>query len=88
MKREKFSPAVGDEYINQGNGSIFRCIKCLEEPGTAILQNTESGWTFKATGLDDAHLETALCASFKKKPQLVEKNRDLLHRAEAALLNN
>ena len=51
MKREKFSPAVGDEYINQGNGSIFRCIKCLEEPGTAILQNTESGWTFKANGL-------------------------------------
>ena len=43
---------------------------------------------FKATGLDDAHLETALCASFKKKPQLVEKNRDLLHRAETALLNN
>ena len=38
---------------------------------------------FKATGLDDAHLETALCASFKKKPQLVDKNRDLLKRAEA-----
>ena len=27
MKRERFSPAVGDEYINQGNGSIFRCIE-------------------------------------------------------------
>ena len=43
---------------------------------------------FKATGLDDDHLETALCASFKKKPQLVEKNRDLLHRAEAALADS
>ena len=51
MKREKFSPAVGDEYINQGNGSIFRCVECLDEPGTAILQNTASGWTFKAHGL-------------------------------------
>ena len=51
MKREKFSPAVGDEYINQGNGSSFRCVECLDEPGTAILQNTESGWTFKAHGL-------------------------------------
>ena len=43
---------------------------------------------FKATGLGDESLETALCASFKKKPQLVEKNRDLLRRAEDALLNN
>ena len=42
---------------------------------------------FKATGLGDESLETALCASFKKKPQLVEKNRDLLRRAEDALLN-
>ena len=43
---------------------------------------------FKATGLGDDSLETALCASFKKKPQLVEKNRDLLRRAEDALLKN
>ena len=44
------------------------------------------GTTGEAPTLDDdEHLETALCASFKKKPQLVEKNRDLLHRAEAAL---
>ena len=39
---------------------------------------------YKVTGIDDKDLETALVASFKKKPQLVEKNRDLLHRAEAA----
>ena len=41
--------------------------------------------TFKATGLGDDSLETALCASFKKKPQLIEKNRELLHRAERRL---
>ena len=39
---------------------------------------------YKVTGIDDKDLETALVASFKKKPQLVEKNRDLLRRAEAA----
>ncbi len=38
---------------------------------------------YKVTGIDDKDLETALVASFKKKPQLVEKNRDLLKRAEA-----
>jgi len=38
---------------------------------------------YKATGLSDASLETALCASFRKKPQLVEKNRELLRQAEA-----
>ena len=38
---------------------------------------------YKVTGLDDKSLETALCASFKKKPALIEKNRDLLKRAEA-----
>ena len=38
---------------------------------------------YKVTGLDDKDLETALVASFKKKPQLVDKNRDLLKRAEA-----
>ena len=66
-------------------------IKMAEDFGVPKAANTmmlAALRAFKATGLDDAHLETALCASFKKKPQLVEKNRDLLHRAEAALLNN
>lgn len=49
--RAKFNPAVGDEYINEGNGIIYRCIERLDEPGTAILQSIESGWTFKAHGL-------------------------------------
>ena len=34
------------------------------------------------------NLEEALCASFKKKPQLIEKNRELLHRAESVLSNS
>ena len=51
MKREKFSLAVGDEYINKGNGSTFRCIEVTGEPDAAILKNIESGWTFKAHGL-------------------------------------
>lgn len=37
---------------------------------------------FKATGLKDESLETALCASFRKKPQLIEKNRALLTNGE------
>ncbi len=40
---------------------------------------------YSLTGLEAASLETALCASFAKKPQLVEKNRELLRRAEARL---
>ena len=39
---------------------------------------------YKVTGIDDGNLETALVASFKKKPQLVENNRELLRRAESA----
>ena len=63
-------------------------IKMAEDFGVPKAANTmmlAALRAFKATGLDDEHLETALCASFKKKPQLIEKNRDLLHRAEAAL---
>jgi hypothetical protein len=35
------------------------------------------------TGLSAENLETALVASFKKKPELGELNRQLLRRAEA-----
>ncbi|MBR1589201.1 MAG: 2-oxoacid:acceptor oxidoreductase family protein, partial [Kiritimatiellae bacterium] len=62
-------------------------IKMAEDFGVPKAANTmmlAALRAFKATGLDDEHLETALCASFKKKPQLIEKNRDLLHRAEIA----
>ena len=64
-------------------------IQMAEEFGVPKAANTmmlAALRAFKATGLGDDSLETALCASFKKKPQLVEKNRDLLRRAEAALL--
>ena len=40
---------------------------------------------YKLTGLSDDNLETALVASFKKKPELGEKNRELLRKAEALI---
>ena len=64
-------------------------IKMAEDFGVPKAANTmmlAALRAFKCTGLGDDSLETALCASFKKKPQLVEKNRDLLKRAEAALI--
>jgi len=39
---------------------------------------------YRLTGLSDENLETALVASFKKKPELGEKNRELLRRATLA----
>lgn len=62
-------------------------IRLAEEFGVPKAANTmmlAALRKYKATGLDDASLETALVASFKKKPQLVEKNRELLRKAEAA----
>ena len=38
---------------------------------------------FRCTGLSDESLEKALVASFRKKPALGERNRDLLRQAEA-----
>jgi hypothetical protein len=38
---------------------------------------------YGCTGLSAENLETALVASFKKKPELGELNRKLLHRVEA-----
>ena len=66
-------------------------LKMAEDFGVPKAANTmmlAALSAFKCTGLERTHLETALCASFKKKPQLVEKNRDLLKRAEAALTEN
>ena len=40
---------------------------------------------FRLTGLSDENLETALVASFRKKPELGEKNRELLRKAEARI---
>jgi len=40
---------------------------------------------YKLTGVSDAALEEALVASFKKKPQLVEPNREILRKAEARI---
>jgi len=63
-------------------------IAMAEEFGVPKAANTmmlAALCAFNATGLRHESLETALCASFKKKPQLIEKNRDLLHRAEERL---
>jgi Pyruvate/2-oxoacid:ferredoxin oxidoreductase gamma subunit len=38
---------------------------------------------YRLTGISDENLETALVASFKKKPELGEKNRELLRKVEA-----
>jgi len=61
-------------------------IRMAEEFGVPKAANTmmlAALKKFKCTGLSDANLETALVASFKKKPALGEKNRELLRQAEA-----
>ena len=63
-------------------------IAMAEEFGVPKAANTmmlAALCAFKATGLRHESLEEALCASFKKKPQLIEKNRELLRRAEERL---
>ena len=41
-----FIPTPGEIYENRAGGS-FLC-KCVLDPSTAIMENTESGWTFEA----------------------------------------
>ena len=65
-------------------------IRMAEEFGVPKAANTmmlAALKAFKATGLEDGNLETALCASFKKKPQLADKNRELLKKAEEKFQN-
>ena len=61
-------------------------IRLAEEFGVPKAANTmmlAALAVFEATGLDRASLEQALCASFRKKPQLVDKNRDIFRKALA-----
>ena len=61
-------------------------IRMAEEFGVPKAANTmmlAALKKFKCTGLSDGNLETSLVASFKKKPELGEKNRELLRKAEA-----
>ena len=61
-------------------------IKMAEEFGVPKAANTmmlAALKKFKCTGLSDESLESSLVASFKKKPALGEKNRELLRKAEA-----
>lgn len=60
-------------------------IKMAEEFGVPKAANTmmlAALKKFGLTGLSAESLETALIASFKKKPELGEKNRELLRKAE------
>ena len=61
-------------------------IRLAEEFGVPKAANTmmlAALAVLDATGLDRASLEQALCASFRKKPQLVDKNRDIFRKALA-----
>ena len=62
-------------------------IKMAEDFGVPKAANTmmlAALKKFKLTGLSDDNLENALVASFKKKPELGEKNRELLRKASQA----
>ena len=62
-------------------------IKMAEDFGVPKAANTmmlAALRKFKLTGLSDDSLENALVASFRKKPELGEKNRELLRKASEA----
>jgi 2-oxoisovalerate ferredoxin oxidoreductase beta subunit len=62
-------------------------IKMAEDFGVPKAANTmmlAALKKFKLTGLSDDSVENALVASFKKKPELGEKNRELLRKASQA----
>ncbi len=67
---------------------VWPAIKMAEEFGVPKAANTMMLAALKklgVTGLSDANLEAALVASFAKKPELGEKNRELLRKAEARM---
>jgi 2-oxoisovalerate ferredoxin oxidoreductase beta subunit len=66
---------------------VWPAIRLAEEFGVPKAANTMMLAALRkldCTGLSADHLEKALVASFRKKPALGEKNRDLLRRAESA----
>ena len=76
----KVQPPEGVKLI------VWPAIRMAEEFGVPKAANTmmlAALKKFKCTGLSDESLEKALVASFKKKPALGEKNRELLRQAEA-----
>jgi Pyruvate/2-oxoacid:ferredoxin oxidoreductase gamma subunit len=61
-------------------------IRMAEEFGVPKAANTmmlAALKKFDCTGLKGENLESALVASFKKKPELGEKNRELLRKASS-----
>ena len=78
----KVDPPVGVRLV------VWPAIRMAEEFGVPKAANTMMLAALKklnCTGLSGESLETALVASFKKKPALGEKNRELLKKAEAAV---
>jgi Pyruvate/2-oxoacid:ferredoxin oxidoreductase gamma subunit len=64
---------------------VWPAIRMAEEFGVPKAANTMMLACLKklgCTGLSAESLEEALVASFKKKPELGEKNRELLRKAE------
>lgn len=64
---------------------VWPAIRLAEEFGVPKAANTMMLAALKklnCTGLSGASLEAALVASFKKKPELGEKNKELLRKAE------
>ena len=67
---------------------VVPAIRLAEEFGIAKAANVVMLAALRKnslTGISPENLEVALVASFKKKPQLVEPNRAILHKAEAAI---
>ena len=78
----KVDPPAGVRLV------VWPAIRMAEEFGVPKAANTMMLAALKklnCTGLSGESLETALVASFKKKPALGEKNRELLKKAEAAV---
>ena len=76
----KIDPPAGVKLV------VWPAIRMAEEFGVPKAANTMMLAALKklnCTGLSGESLETALVASFKKKPALGEKNRELLKKAEA-----
>lgn len=75
----KISPPEGVKLV------VWPAIRLAEEFGVPKAANTMMLAALKkldCTGLSGESLEAALVASFKKKPELGEKNRQLLRQAE------
>ncbi len=49
-KRKRFNPEPRRVYSNAGGGT-YTCLANLDDQGTAVMQNSVSGWTLTAHGI-------------------------------------